>query len=74
MQESLEKAAHESGFLVSHLREALTKSTAVESVIILPLIKRANDLKNELNALLNSIEADIQADLKAQAIRGMSTK
>lgn len=58
MQESLEKATHSAGFLISELMEALAKSNSVEGIIILGLVKKSADLKNEINALLNAHAMD----------------
>ena len=51
MNESLEKAEHDLGFASDDLREALHKASAVEAIVLLPLIKLVNEARNEVAAL-----------------------
>lgn len=51
MDESLEKAAHDVQFATDNLRAALAKSSAIESLILLPLIGQAAQLLNGIIAL-----------------------
>ena len=55
MKESLEKSEHDLGFASDGLREALHSATAVESLVLLPLIKRTNELLNDVKALRSAI-------------------
>ena len=52
MNEALEKVEHDIGFASDGLREALHKASAVEALVLLPLIKRVNEARNEVEALL----------------------
>lgn len=58
MQESLEKVTQDMGFVCDSLREALNKGGAVEGIIILDLIKKANELGRDVESLLNAQAAD----------------
>jgi hypothetical protein len=51
MNEKLTMITHDIGFAVEHLQEALHKSNAVESIIILDLIRQAVELKNGVERL-----------------------
>lgn len=51
MNEALEKVEHDLGFASDGLREALHKASAVEALVLLPLIKRVNEARNEVAAL-----------------------
>lgn len=54
MNESLEKAVHDLGFASDDLREALNKGSAVESLLLLPLIKKVNEARIEVEAYLSA--------------------
>ncbi len=58
MNESLEKALHSVTFLRGELRDAHANCTAVESLILLPLIQRATELERDINSLIYAREAD----------------
>jgi len=58
MKESIEKAAHEMGFLRDNLQDALEKSGRVEGVLVLQLIKKAADLQNEIEMFLDALEGE----------------
>ena len=51
MNEELEKVEHDLGFASDGLREALHTASAVEALLLLPLIKRVNEARNEVAAL-----------------------
>jgi len=57
MKESIEKAAHDIGFLRDDLQDALKKSGRVEGVLVLRLIKKAADLQNEIDMFLDALAA-----------------
>lgn len=57
MNESLTKAMHSAGFMVSELREAHAGSSNLESLVLLPLIGRAANLEHDIAALLEAVEA-----------------
>ena len=52
MNESLEKTEHDLGFASDDLHEALNQANAVESLVLLPIIKRVNEARNDVAALL----------------------
>jgi hypothetical protein len=52
MEEALTKASHNISFACHDLREALHKAGNVESIVILALIKRTNELRREVDELL----------------------
>ena len=54
MKETLQKALDDLDFACSDLRGALNKGTATESLVILPMIKTAAELRIEVNSLLNT--------------------
>ena len=56
MNEEILKATHDACFLVDHLRDANKKASAVESIIVLELIRRAATLKADIEILLNALE------------------
>ena len=56
MKEAILKSSHDAGFLVDHLRDANKKASAVESIIVLELIRRAATLKADIEILLNALE------------------
>ena len=58
MNEALEKVEHDLGFASDGLREALNKASAVEALVLLPLIKRVNEARNEVAALFAARIAD----------------
>ena len=46
MNEELVKAQHDLGFAVDDLRAALSRATAVEALVLLPIIKAVADARN----------------------------
>lgn len=56
MNEEILKSTHNADFLVSHLRDANAKASAVESIIVMDLIHRAATLKADIEILLNALE------------------
>jgi hypothetical protein len=56
MNEEILKSSHDAEFLVSHLRDANKKASAVESIIVMELIRRAATLKADIEILLNALE------------------
>ena len=58
MKEALTKTSHDMGFACDDLREALSKSGNVESIVVLDLIGRANELRRDVEALLNALKAE----------------
>lgn len=56
--EALTKASHSAGFALGDLRSALAGATAVESLVLLPLIEQAAQLKQRIDALLNAINQE----------------
>jgi hypothetical protein len=56
MNEEILKSSHDAEFLVSHLREANKKASAVESIIVMDLIHRAATLKADIEIMLNALE------------------
>ena len=56
MNEEILKATHDAGFLVSDLRDANKKASAVESIIVMELIRRAATLKADIEILMNALE------------------
>jgi hypothetical protein len=56
MNEEILKSSHDADFLVSHLRDANKKASAVESIIVMELIRRAATLKADIEILLNALE------------------
>jgi hypothetical protein len=51
MNEALEKVEHDLGFASDGLREALNKANAVEALVLFSIIKRVNEVRNEVTAL-----------------------
>jgi len=49
--EAITKAQHGAEFIVSDLQEALRQSSAVEALLILPLIRQARELHADVAAL-----------------------
>lgn len=58
MNETLVKIQHDLSFASEGLREALKNSTAIEALILLPLVKRVNDTINDVVALREARSAD----------------
>ena len=58
MKEALEKVTHDLGFACDGLREVLSQSGSVEGLIVLDLIRRANEVRRDVEALLNAHIAD----------------
>jgi hypothetical protein len=56
MNEEILKSSHDAKFLVSHLLDANRKASAVESIIVMELIRRAANLKADIEILLNALE------------------
>ena len=52
MNESLEKAEHDLAFALDDSREALRKASAVEAIVLLPIIERVSEAWNEVTALI----------------------
>jgi hypothetical protein len=50
MNESLEKTVHDLAFASDNLREALHKANAVESIILLSIIKKVSEALNEVQS------------------------
>jgi len=61
MKETLVKVTHDMGFACDGLREALNKAGSVEGLVILDLIRRANEIRRDVEALLNAYLADAAA-------------
>jgi len=58
VNESLEKTVHDLvGFASDDLREALNKANAVEALLLLPLIKKVNETRIEVEALLSALNS-----------------
>lgn len=60
--EGMEKAGHDSKFLCDDLREALLDAKNVESIIILDLIQRANELRRDIESLNIAMQGDEEVD------------
>ena len=58
MNELLEKVSHDLGFAVQGLREALTKASAVESLIIIKLIGQAREVQVNVDKFMNARALD----------------
>jgi hypothetical protein len=58
MKEALEKVNYCLGLASDGLREALHKASAVEALVLLPLIKRMAELRTEVSALVAAIGKD----------------
>jgi hypothetical protein len=56
MDEELLKAEHDLGFVIDDLRAALSKATAVEALIITPIVKAVVDASNTVIAFRNARE------------------
>ena len=56
--ENLTQAVQEIGFVVGDLQSANTKSSAVEHLLIIEMLKKAVDLQVSINELLNALEYD----------------
>ncbi len=54
MDEELMKAEHDLGFVIDDLRAALSKATAVEALVLLPIIKAATEASNTVIVLRNA--------------------
>ena len=65
--EELEKVEHDLGFASDGLRMVLNKASAVEALVLLPLIKRVNEARNEVAALLAARISDTAANAKDHA-------
>ena len=60
MKKSLQKALDDLDFIHQDLREAGRNGTATDNLIILPLIKKAAELRIEINALYNAHLYDME--------------
>lgn len=58
LNESLETASHGLSFARKDLLEALEHSSAVQSIIVLELIRKVSELDREVSALLSALESD----------------
>ena len=58
MEEHLTKTVHEMEFACESLREALHGAGNVEAVVLLDLIRRANELRRDVTVLLAAHAAD----------------
>jgi len=58
MHEALEKAEHNLGFASDGLREALREASAVETLVLLPLIKRVSEARNDVAVLRTACVSD----------------
>jgi hypothetical protein len=58
MDELLEKALDSAAFLRDELREAMDKGTAVESMILIPMIGQAAEMVDALKCLISNREVD----------------
>lgn len=56
--ESIEKTFHSAQFLVGDLQACLSDATAVEALVVLPLIERAANLKSDVSALYEANEQE----------------
>lgn len=54
----LEKSMHHMGYVHDALRNALAQGSAVDSLIILPLIKQLAEAQNAIENLLNAHVSD----------------
>ena len=71
MNEALEKVEHDLGFASDGLREALHKASAVEALVLLPLIKQVNEARNEVAALFAARMSDTaNAEAQRPAVAG----
>lgn len=64
MNEALEKVSHDLSFVVSGLRDALSKSNNVEEIIVLPMIGEARGLLNRVDSLLFALISDADEKCK----------
>jgi hypothetical protein len=53
--EALTKASHSASFVLGDLRSALATATAVEALVLLPLIEQAAQLQQRIAALLTAV-------------------
>ena len=58
MNESLEKVEHDLGFASDGLREALHKASAVEAMVLLPIIGQVAAARNDVAALIAARATD----------------
>jgi hypothetical protein len=58
MKEDLTKAIHDSGFMCDSLRSALNKANNVESLVLLDLIQKANELRIKIEQFSIAHNAD----------------
>lgn len=61
MNEALVRVEHELGCASDGLRDALKTATGVEALLLLPLIKRVNEARNDVAALREARAADTAA-------------
>lgn len=54
--ENFLKATHSVGFLIGDLRAALAIATAVEALVLLPLIEQAAQLQQRIEALHAAVD------------------
>ena len=54
MDELLQKIINDLDFVKDDLRHANSQGTAIESLVILPLIKQATELRIGVNSLINA--------------------
>lgn len=52
--EELTKAQHGAGMVGKDLRAALAKATPVEALVLLPLIKKAQELSQDIQELMSA--------------------
>jgi len=58
MDEALSKAEHGASYMSGMLRTALREASALEGLVLLPLVERAAFLVDEIKALQSAREAD----------------
>jgi len=57
VQTKLNEAMTYAGYLRDELQQAHANGSALESLLILPMIQRATELRNDIEALMNAREA-----------------
>jgi hypothetical protein len=58
MDEALTNASRDLGFVCDDLKDALNKSDCVSTIVLLPMIGSANELRREVEALQHALRVE----------------
>jgi hypothetical protein len=58
LKENIEKSEHDANFLCDDLRAVLNHSNSVQAIIVLDLIKEANELRIKIKNFQDAVKTD----------------